>query len=133
MLSRWGYNIADLLTTVTLLNQINFPKIKNVTRFGSQIMKQNAATYKTQSGINNWIYTHLTELVDLRIDVYQDAQKTLEKEKVATIPQKLRGATISPRLKCAVASLMSVRSPNESSMCRSSIIDGYDCEIRQQG
>ena len=26
-LSRWGYNIADLLTTVTLLNQINFPKI----------------------------------------------------------------------------------------------------------
>jgi hypothetical protein len=89
-LSRWGYNIADLLTTVTLLNQINFPKIKNVTRFGSQIMKQNAATYKTQSGINNWIYTHLTELVDLRIDVYQDAQKTLAKEKVATIPQKLR-------------------------------------------
>jgi hypothetical protein len=53
-------------------------------------MKQNAATYKTQSGINNWIYTHLTELVDLRIDVYQDAQKTLAKEKVATIPQKLR-------------------------------------------
>ena len=89
-LSRWGYNIADLLTTVTLLNQINFPKIKNVTRFGSQIMKQNAATYKTQSGINNWIYTHLTELVDLRIDVYQDAKKTLEKEKIVTIPQKLR-------------------------------------------
>ena len=89
-LSRWGYNIADLLTTVTLLNQINFPKIKNVTRFGSQIMKQNAATYKTQSGINNWIYTHLTELVDLRIDVYKDAQKTLAKEKVTTIPQKLR-------------------------------------------
>ena len=88
--SRWGYNIADLLTTVTLLNQIDFPKIKTATSFGGEILEQNARTYKAQFETRTWTYSHLLELLDLRIATYKALQKVLEEgaDRVQ-VPKKL--------------------------------------------
>lgn len=88
--SRWGYNIADLLTTVTLLNQIDFPKIKTATSFGGEILEQNARTYKAQFETRTWTYSHLLELLDLRIATYKALQKVLEEgADTVQIPKKL--------------------------------------------
>ncbi|MBR5866441.1 MAG: hypothetical protein IKZ04_00875, partial [Spirochaetaceae bacterium] len=89
-LSRWGYNVADLLTSVTLLNQLNFPKIKNITSFGGQIMSQNARTYRMQAGINNWVYSHVMELLDLRLEVYEELQEALLENEPVIVPSKLQ-------------------------------------------
>lgn len=89
-ISRWGYNFVDLLTTVTLLNQIDFPKIKTATTFGSELINQNARTYKTQAKSRTWVYSHLLELLEIRIAVYKALQKVLEEgESSVTVPQKL--------------------------------------------
>ena len=88
--SRWGYNIADLLTTVTLLNQIDFPKIKTATSFGGEILEQNARTYKAQFETRTWTYSHLLELLDLRIATYKALQKVLEEgADTVQVPKKL--------------------------------------------
>lgn len=88
--SRWGYNIADLLTTVTLLNQVDFPKIKTATSFSGEILEQNARTYKTQFKTRTWTYSHLLELLDLRIATYRTLQKVLEEGADAVqVPKKL--------------------------------------------
>ena len=88
--SRWGYNIADLLTTVTLLNQIDFPKIKTATSFGGEILEQNARTYKAQFQTRSWTYSHLLELLDLRIATYKALQKVLkEGANAVQVPKKL--------------------------------------------
>lgn len=89
-LSRWGYSVADLFTTITLLNQVNFPKIKNITSFGNQIMTANDKTYQTQADVNSWIYSHLMELLKVRINAYQQMQNSLLKQPVVTVPEKLR-------------------------------------------
>lgn len=89
-LSRWGYNVADLLTSVTLLNQVNFPKIKNITSFGGQIMTQNALTYRMQAGMNNWVYSHVLELLDLRLEVYEKLQEELLEQETVIVPGKLQ-------------------------------------------
>lgn len=78
-LSRWGYNIVDLLTTVTLLNQIDFPKIKTVTSYGGELMAQNELTYRAQSNSRSWIYSHLQGLLEMRIMNYKVLQKLLDK------------------------------------------------------
>lgn len=88
--SRWGYNIVELLTTVTLLNQIDFPKIKTATSFSGEILEQNARTYKAQFETRSWTYSHLLELLELRIATYKALQKVLEKGADSVqVPQKL--------------------------------------------
>lgn len=90
-ISRWGYNAVDLLTTITLLNQINFPKIKNMTSFGDRIMAENARTYKAQAESKAWSYSQLIELLRLRIQVYEDLQKQFSaSQHEVTVPVKLR-------------------------------------------
>ncbi len=93
-ISRWGYNVADLLTSVTLLNQINFPKIKNITSFGGEIMKENARTYKTQANMNSWIYSHLMELLQQRIKSYEEVQKEIMENQKGVVPVKLRNSFV---------------------------------------
>ncbi|MBR6566948.1 MAG: hypothetical protein IKK79_09100 [Spirochaetaceae bacterium] len=89
-ISRWGYNFVDLLTTVTLLNQIDFPKIKTATSFGGELLNQNARTYRTQAKSRTWVYSHLLELLEIRIAAYKALQRVLEEGKPsATVPQKL--------------------------------------------
>lgn len=89
-ISRWGYGVADLFTTVTLLNQINYPKIKNITSYGDVIMEQNAKKYESFSKTSSWLYAHLIELLDLRIDVYKKIQQEVSKNNYAKIPINLK-------------------------------------------
>lgn len=70
-ISRWGYGIFDIITSVTLLDQLNFPKIKTITSYGSDIMKTNAATYKNLAKIRGWIYSNVKELLENRIKSYE--------------------------------------------------------------
>lgn len=88
--SRWGYSLVDLLTTVTLLNQIDFPKIKTATSYSDQIIRQNARTYKAQLKSRTWTYSHLQELLEIRIHVYKALQKVLEEgAESVQVPRRL--------------------------------------------
>ena len=94
-ISRWGYNIADIFTAVTFLNQINFPKIKNITSFGGKIMEENAKTYKNQEKTNAWLYSHLKELLDLRINVYKKMQDEFsDGKKSVVVPKNLQDSFV---------------------------------------
>ena len=68
--SRWGYNIVDLLTSITFLNKIDFPKIKTITMFGNEIMTTNANTMQNISEAKEWTYKHILELLNMRIFAY---------------------------------------------------------------
>lgn len=70
-LSRWGYNLVDLVTRVTFLNRINFPKIKQMTSFGGDLMSSNASLYRDLLSYTEWTYPSMLELVELRIRNYQ--------------------------------------------------------------
>ena len=69
--SRWGYNIVDLLTSITFLNKIDFPKIKTITMFGNEIMTTNANTMQNISDAKEWTYKHILELLNMRIFAYK--------------------------------------------------------------
>lgn len=77
-LSRWGYTAFDILTTVTLLNRIDLPKFRTVTSFGGDIMAANARNITFMSDSHEWVYSHLIELIDLRIGQYEAVLKKLE-------------------------------------------------------
>ena len=70
-LSRWGYSIVDLLTSITLLNKVDFPKIKTITMFGNEIMTTNANTMQNITDAKEWTYNHIIELLDMRVLAYQ--------------------------------------------------------------
>jgi len=69
--SRWGYNAVDLITTITLLNKIDFPKIKTMTSYGSELMNTNARSFASLAGYREWCYSHIIELIDVRIDCFE--------------------------------------------------------------
>lgn len=69
-LSRWGYNLLDLVTRITFLNRLNVPKIKQMTSFGRDIMNSNANLYGELLAYGDWTYPAMLELVDLRIRYY---------------------------------------------------------------
>ncbi len=69
--SRWGYNLVDIVTRLTFLNRINFPKIKQVTSFGGDLMDANASLYRDMLSYSDWTYPGMLELADLRIKYYQ--------------------------------------------------------------
>jgi hypothetical protein len=77
-LSRWGYNTVDLITSITLLNQIDFPKIKTMTRFGNQIMNTNARNFDTMYEYRSFTYPHIIGLVQARITAYQALVQSIE-------------------------------------------------------
>lgn len=68
--SRWGYNFADLLTRVTFLNQIDFPKIKTMTSQGGRIMNTQADSVDTIYKQLSFYYPHLIRILDKRIESY---------------------------------------------------------------
>lgn len=70
-LSRWGYNILDLLTSITFLDKIDFPKIKTVTSFGDRIMNTNAKNFNEMYKYRHETYPYIIELVKYRIVSYE--------------------------------------------------------------
>ncbi|MCM1320846.1 MAG: hypothetical protein NC041_01555 [Bacteroides sp.] len=69
--SRWGYNAAELFATVTLLRNVDFPKIKTVIMFGSDILDTNYENNASLAESRGWIYSHLITLLKLRIKAYE--------------------------------------------------------------
>ena len=78
--TRWGYNFADLVTSITLLDQINFPKIKNITSFGGTILGKQAEKYKAQADYRMQVYPPVLALTNARIGEYKSV---LEKISIA--------------------------------------------------
>ena len=69
--SRWGYSAIDLLTKITFLNHLNFPKIKQMTSFGSNLMNSNANNFAEIAGYNGWSYSNVLDLVEIRLSEYK--------------------------------------------------------------
>lgn len=65
------YQSFDLLSAVTLLNRINYPKIKTVTSFGDRIVEANRNLYNQLEKNHKIIYTHLIELLKKRIEALE--------------------------------------------------------------
>ena len=69
------YQSFDLFTAVTLLNHVNYPKIKTVTSFGDQIVQANKELYTQLEKNHKIIYTHLIELLEERIKALESGQQ----------------------------------------------------------
>jgi hypothetical protein len=90
-LSRWGYSVFDVLTTFTLLDRINFPKLETVTSHGDDIIRANAKAYHSMASTHESAYEKLIELLELRISAYGDALEELEDGAPrATLPRRYR-------------------------------------------
>lgn len=83
-LSRFGYDTVDLITKITLLNNLKFPKIKQVTSYGGEIMASNSMVFNELATYKEFIYPKLIELVDLRIDLYQGLISDFDNNKLAS-------------------------------------------------
>ena len=86
--ARWGYSLVELITTITFLNKIDFPKIKTVTMYGSDIMKTNAATFRSMAEYRTFIYPFAVSLLEKRIEVYQNFLKELS-ETPKSLPNQM--------------------------------------------
>lgn len=71
-LSRWGYSILDLVTRVTMLNQINFPKIKQVTSVGGELLASTETSLVDMANYMTWSCKNIDDLVSLRIKKYEE-------------------------------------------------------------
>ena len=83
-----GYQIFDLVTAVTLLNHINFPKIMTVTSFGDQIIKENRILYAQLKNNHKIIYTHLMQLLEERINILETAYQHPDSNQLENISLK---------------------------------------------
>lgn len=63
---RWGYNLLGLLTSITFLDKVNFPKIKTITMYGKDIMKNNAASFQSIPNLRYFLLTVISAM-NLRI------------------------------------------------------------------
>lgn len=86
--SRWGYNLADLITTVTLLNQIDFPKIKTLTSFGDQIMETNARRYYEMHEYRKGTYPYILSITELRTEYYKECAARIKETGSARVEEK---------------------------------------------
>ncbi len=77
-LSRWGFHLADLITRITFLNKLNFPKIKQMTSFGNNIMSTSAAVYNDIASYTDWSFPSILELTELRIRYYTNLLNELQ-------------------------------------------------------
>ena len=78
--TRWGYKFADLVASITLLDQINFPKIKTLTSYGDTILQKNAEKYKAQADYRKQVYPPVISLTQARIDEYKSVLAKIERE-----------------------------------------------------
>ncbi len=77
-ISRWGYNIADTLAAITLLKQVDVPKIKTMTSFGGKLMTQNADNFHLLAEYKSFEYPYEIQLAENTIN-----ECTALKERIA--------------------------------------------------
>lgn len=69
--TRRAYTTVDIFTTLTLLNQLDFPKIKTITRFTGDILKvQSKEFLKSYTGYQ-WLYPQMINFLQRRIAHYE--------------------------------------------------------------
>lgn len=69
--TRWGYSALDFITTITFLNKINFPKIKQLSTYGADLLATNFSSFEELVQYRNFVYKKIIELIDLRIENYE--------------------------------------------------------------
>lgn len=89
-ISRWSYNFVDLITTVTLLNQIDFPKIKTMTSFGGRLLQSNAENFKASYEYRSLTAPHIMSIIDIRLSAYGKLAKNIDKNGAAVLPGQLK-------------------------------------------
>lgn len=89
-ISRWSYNFVDLITTVTLLNQIDFPKIKTMTSFGGRLLQSNAENFKASYEYRSLTAPHIMSIIDIRLKAYEQLAKSIERNGIAVLPIQLK-------------------------------------------
>lgn len=87
--SRWSYNFVDLLTTVTLINQINFPKIKTMTSYGGRLLKSNYQSYSSTYEYRSMTGPHIISLTDVRIKAYKKLLSDVKSDGNGVLPEQL--------------------------------------------
>ena len=75
---RVGFRLADFVATVTLLNQIDFPKFKTMASFGNRLIDTNAENFRAMYEVRFFMYPALIELAKLRIKSYENLLKKLD-------------------------------------------------------
>ena len=78
--TRWGFKFADLVTTITFLDKINFPKIKNLTSYSDTILGKQAEKYRAQAEYRMQIYPPVLALTQARIDEYKSVLEKISRE-----------------------------------------------------
>lgn len=65
------YSVVDFITTITLLNKIDFPKIKTMTSFGDRLVGTNAENFRNMYEYRSANYPSLIELTERRVENYE--------------------------------------------------------------
>lgn len=72
------YAIFDIISSLTMLDQLNFPKLKTLSYFGTDIISNNRTFYRNIVKNRKGIYKHVEELLELRIDSYKALLKDFD-------------------------------------------------------
>ncbi len=76
--SRWGFSFFDIVSRITFLNKVNFPKIKQVTSYMGDLLTANASLYGDLIAYMDWAYPSVLDLLDLRLAAYSRLLDSLE-------------------------------------------------------
>ena len=77
-LSRLGYGVFDLVTTVTMLDKLEFPKFRTATSYSGDIMDTASKGYILMAESREWSYPQLDELLAERIASYEKVLADLD-------------------------------------------------------
>lgn len=69
--ARFGYSVADFVARITMLNRLEFPKIKQLTSFGGELMETSSSSFEELSLYRDFVYQKAAEIIDLRIERYE--------------------------------------------------------------
>lgn len=69
--TRWGYSALEFFASITLLKKVNYPKIKQMTSFGGELMDRNYYSLEELAQYRNCIYPKILELINQRIENYE--------------------------------------------------------------
>ena len=72
---RFGFRTVDFIATVTLLNQIDFPKFKTMASFGNRLVDTNADNFTLMYETRLFMYPAVIELTKIRIKSYENLLK----------------------------------------------------------
>ena len=91
--TRWGYSALDFITTITFLNKINFPKIKQLSTYGADLLATNFSSFEELVQYRNFVYRKVIELIDLRIESYEKIIQDFDNNEIfSTLNPNLRNS-----------------------------------------